>query len=234
MQDKIRPIDIAKRLKISTSSLRNYEARGLVPPPQRLSTGYRIYTKEHVAYFECIAAMSPGFGMDITTDVLKKIQLKELNSALWILNKAQVNNYEDKVFTEKAMRLIEKSADEQIFEKHLTIGEVSEETKVTTTTLRYWESEGLVHSIRNEENNYRLYDMFELIKIMLMKTTQNSVYSHEIIQLKQDIKNLKKHDFQGLKMIVLETHKNLNKRNQQQLFGLHKLYRLCETVNLYS
>lgn len=234
MKDKIRPIDIAKRLKISTSSLRNYEARGLVPPPERLSTGYRIYTKEHVAYFECIVAMSPGFGMDITTDVLKKIQLKELDSALWILNKAQVNNYEDKVLTEKAMRLIEKSTDEQIFEKHLTIGEVSEETKVITTTLRYWESEGLVHSIRNEENNYRLYNMFELIKIMLMKTTQNAVYSHEIIQLKQDIKNLKIHDLQGLKMIIFETHKNLNKRNQQQLFGLHQLYRLCEMVNLYS
>jgi hypothetical protein len=76
--------------------------------------------------------------------------------------------------------------------------------------------------------------MFELIKILLMKTTQNAVYSHEIIQLKQDIKNLKKHDLQGLKLIVFETHKNLSKRNRQQLFGLHQLYRLCEMMNLHS
>ncbi len=86
----IRPIDIAEKLNISTSSLRSYEERGIVPKPKRSSTGYRIYSEEHLAYFECIVAMSPGFGMDITSAVLKKLQQKELDAALWMINKEQV------------------------------------------------------------------------------------------------------------------------------------------------
>lgn len=86
---KIRPIDIVKKLNVSTSSLRSYEARGIVPPTEQLSSGYRVYTERHVAYFECIVAMSPGIGMEITSTVLKKLQLKELYSALWIIIKAQ-------------------------------------------------------------------------------------------------------------------------------------------------
>ncbi len=98
---KIRPIDIAKKLNISTSSLRSYEERGIVPKPERSSTGYRIYTEEHVAYFECIVAMSPGFGMDITSAVLKNLQREELDAALWIINNAQVANYEDKIMIKR-------------------------------------------------------------------------------------------------------------------------------------
>ncbi|MED4729909.1 MerR family transcriptional regulator [Aneurinibacillus migulanus] len=231
---KIRPIDIARKLRISTSSLRSYEARGIVPPTERLSTGYRVYTEEHVAYFECIVAMSPGFGMEITSAVLKKLQLKQLDSALWIINRAQVANYENSIIIEKAIKYLENMVDEQTkTEKCITIGEASIETQVPTSTLRYWEKEGLIISKREEDNNYRLFDRFQIIKILLMKTTQNAVYSHEVIKLKKAIKNLDVRDLQKSKNIVYDIQKNLSKRNQEQLHGLFYLYRLCKMINLY-
>lgn len=231
---KIRPIDIARKLRISTSSLRSYEARGIVPPTERLSTGYRVYTEEHVAYFECIVAMSPGFGMEITSAVLKKLQLKQLDSALWIINRAQVANYENSIIIEKAIKYLENMVDEQTkTEKCITIGEASIETQVPTSTLRYWEKEGLIISKREEDNNYRLFDRFQIIKILLMKTTQNAVYSHEVIKLKKAIKNLGVRDLQKSKNIVYDIQKNLSKRNQEQLHGLFYLYRLCKMINLY-
>ncbi|GED18069.1 MerR family DNA-binding transcriptional regulator [Aneurinibacillus migulanus] len=231
---KIRPIDIARKLRISTSSLRSYEARGIVPPTERLSTGYRVYTEEHVAYFECIVAMSPGFGMEITSAVLKKLQLKQLDSALWIINRAQVANYENSIIIEKAIKYLENMVDEQTkTEKCITIGEASIETQVPTSTLRYWEKEGLIISKREEDNNYRLFDRFQIIKILLMKTTQNAVYSHEVIKLKKAIKNLSVRDLQKSKNIVYDIQKNLSKRNQEQLHGLFYLYRLCKMINLY-
>jgi Predicted transcriptional regulators len=49
----------------STSALRHYESWGIVPTPERTASGYRLYTEEHAAYFECFRAMRPGFGMDI-------------------------------------------------------------------------------------------------------------------------------------------------------------------------
>lgn len=146
----IRPIDIAEKLNISTSSLRSYEERGIVPKPKRSSTGYRIYSEEHLAYFECIVAMSPGFGMDITSAVLKKLQQKELDAALWMINKAQVANYEDKMIIERVNQDLENLN----LKQPMTTGEVLGVTNIPASTLRYWEKEGYVRSNRGE-NNYR-------------------------------------------------------------------------------
>ncbi|MFS0838372.1 MerR family DNA-binding transcriptional regulator [Paenibacillus sp. 1P03SA] len=40
-----RPVDIARKLNVSTSALRNYEAAGLVPPAERTAAGHRTYTE---------------------------------------------------------------------------------------------------------------------------------------------------------------------------------------------
>ncbi|WP_096435869.1 MerR family DNA-binding transcriptional regulator [Alteribacter populi] len=118
MKNNVRPVDIARRLQISTSSLRNYEKRGLVPPAERLPTGYRVYTEEHVAYFECIVAMSTGFGMDITTSVLKKIQIGDLDSALWDVNNAQVVNSGDRKKIKEAFEYLDKLLGEHQLKKN--------------------------------------------------------------------------------------------------------------------
>lgn len=224
---KIRPIDIAKKFNISTSTLRSYEERGIVSKPKRSSTGYRIYTEEHIAYFECIVAMSPGFGMDITSAALKKLQRKELDAALWIINKAQVANFEDKMIIEQVHKHLESLTHEHF----MTTGEVSLQTNIPTSTLRYWEKEGYVHSKRGE-NNYRYFNSYQYIKILLMKLTQNTVYSLEVIRLKKLIRNLEEYDIQGAKSIVEEFQQHLNKRNQEQLHGLYFLYRLCAKLGL--
>ena len=49
----LRPVDIARQLKISTTTLRKYEDMGLVPKTSRTLSGYRIYTQKHLAYFTC-------------------------------------------------------------------------------------------------------------------------------------------------------------------------------------
>jgi DNA-binding transcriptional MerR regulator len=224
---KIRPIDIAQKLNISTSSLRSYEERGIVPKPERSSTGYRIYTEEHLAYFECIVAMSPGFGMDITSAVLKKLQQKELDAALWLINKAQVANYEDKFNIERVNKHLENLDQEH----SMTIGEVSLQTNIPPSTFRYWERKGYINSKRGE-NNYRYYNSYQIMKILLMKLTQNAVYSHEIVQLKNFIRNLEEYDIEGAKSIVGECQQHLNKRNQEQLHGLYFFYRLCVKLGL--
>lgn len=46
-----------------------------------------------------------------------------------------------------------------------TIKEISELFNIPKSTLRYWESEGLISSIRNDYNNYREYTNENLIKI---------------------------------------------------------------------
>jgi len=59
----MRPVDIARKLGISTTTLRKYEAFGLAPPVPRSRAGYRVYSDEHLAYFSCIREMLPAFSM---------------------------------------------------------------------------------------------------------------------------------------------------------------------------
>lgn len=49
--------------------------------------------------------------------------------------------------------------------KTYTIKKISELFNIPKSTLRYWESEGIIKSIRNNENNYREYSSEDLIKI---------------------------------------------------------------------
>lgn len=57
----IRPIDIARKLGISRTTVRVYEELNLIPATNRTKTGYRIYTNEHMAFFICVREMLVSF-----------------------------------------------------------------------------------------------------------------------------------------------------------------------------
>lgn len=48
---------LARRIGIRTSAIRYYEAQGILPPPERLPSGYRVYGEEALAslHFVCRA-----------------------------------------------------------------------------------------------------------------------------------------------------------------------------------
>lgn len=53
--------------------------------------------------------------------------------------------------------------------KTYTIDKISKLFSIPKSTLRYWESEGLISSIRNDENDYREYNTENLIQICDVK-----------------------------------------------------------------
>ncbi|WP_259392119.1 MerR family DNA-binding transcriptional regulator [Paenibacillus thiaminolyticus] len=133
----MRPIDAARRLKLSTSALRNHEAQGIIPPALRAPNGYRKYTDEHLAYLECIAAMAAGYGMEVTSDVMQLLRARDTASALWLMNEVQALLHRDRCLAEEAIRrfeLEERGASDPDSEG-MTIGEVAAETGVPRPTL---------------------------------------------------------------------------------------------------
>lgn len=233
----LRPIDIARKLKLSTSALRNYETNGLVPPTQRSSSGYRIYTEEHIAYFECIQAMAPGFGMDVTSEVLRKIQLKEVDAALWLVNDRQADLHRDKTLAERNIQILETqeldtSFDSDSKKEWMTIGEVSAETSIPSSAIRHWEKVGLITSSRDPENGYRLFSRSQMRKILLLRALRPAVYSVDLVDLKQAIAEMNVHDVEHAKKIAQDTLNYLVKINKEQLRGMSYLYRLCRLLNL--
>jgi DNA-binding transcriptional MerR regulator len=92
----LRPIDIARRLGVSTTMLRQYEELEILPPVKRSAAGYRIYTDEHLAYFICIREMMHGFTLSEIAKLLKEVLEKKRDEALWAASKAQAALLNDK------------------------------------------------------------------------------------------------------------------------------------------
>lgn len=168
-----RPIDIARKLNISTSTIRIYEDMGIIPPVKRSDSGYRIFTQIHLDYFICIRNMVKGYSLEFTGALLKEHIKGNDHKALWMITKSQADLYAEKMRLERVgLNLIKnlnyKSSDIKKDKNNLmTIKEISKITDISTTTIRYWETIGLISSIRGEGNNYRLFNE-EQIKVILI------------------------------------------------------------------
>lgn len=49
--------------------------------------------------------------------------------------------------------------------KMYTIGQVSELFDLPKSTIRYWDEQGLIRSSRQEENDYRLFDIDDIFML---------------------------------------------------------------------
>lgn len=230
----VRPIDIAKKLNISTSALRHYESWGIVPPPERAPNGYRIYTEEHVAYFECIRAMLPGFGMNVTKDVMVMVREKETDRALWTINEQQARLHQDKTMAEKTLSLLETESLDNVMprgkRKEMTIGEVAAETGVPASAIRHWEREGLLSLPRGGDNGYRLFNGTLLRQILIIRTLRAAAYPIESIR--QVMKELDLHHIGSARRVAKDSLAYLNHINRSQTRGIHYLYRLLQATGL--
>ncbi|SEG45567.1 MerR family DNA-binding transcriptional regulator [Paenibacillus sp. UNC499MF] len=231
-----RPVDIARKLNVSTSALRNYEAAGLVPPAERTAAGHRTYTELHAAYFECIQAMSPGFGMDVTAEVLRLLQKGERSPALWCMTEAQAALFRDKRSADETLAYLEsgeaESPPEEPESGGKSIGRVSAETGVPRSAIRYWEKEGLVSAARNPVNGYRTFTRHQVRKIRLIHTLRQAVYSQELAELKRAIGLLDPANLEAAKTIARDSLRYLERMNLHQLKGAYSVYKLCEKLDV--
>lgn len=230
----MRPIDIARKLNISTSSLRHYEDWGMIPKVERSASGYRIYTDEHVAYFECIRAMAEGFGISLIAEVLKKVMARDVDSAFWIVNEALSNLHNEKLIAEKTMQSIKEVCAPILNceRDYLTINEVSKESGIPVTTIRHWEKVGLISMPRNKDNRYRLFNKKHIRQILIIHALKSSMYSYaySLDSIKAIIQDLDFNDTEKLNIIANDFQKHLDQINRYQIRGVYQLYSLCMSL----
>lgn len=227
----MRPKKMAATFMISASTLRNYEAKGLIPPAERSVNGYRNYTDLHATYLACIQAMAPAFGMEVTTEVLHYLRQDKTHGALWVIREKEVALYEDKEKLEKLIEDIRLQVNENAApytKERFTIHEVSELTHVPKSTIRYWEQAGYVTVYRDPQNRYRCYDGAHLLKVRLIQVLQNSVYSEETVKFKQSIATAEHTDLQMLMKIAEKIRTYQDKRIESQMCGISCLHKLIQ------
>jgi len=229
--ESLRPKKTAEKFKMSASTLRNYEAKGLIPAAERSSNGYRKYTLQHEMYLACIQAMAPAFGMEVTTDVFHCLQKGEWDNAFWIVREREVCLYEEKKKIEQLTRKLEQySTTGQGFgnDERFSIHDVSVQTGVQKSAIRYWEKEGFFTAERNPENGYRLYNEADLVKMGLLQALQTCSYSEDTVALKQSIKRTNQHNLEEFSHLADQVITYLNKTVRSQMRAISHLYQLVE------
>jgi DNA-binding transcriptional MerR regulator len=238
----IRPIDIARKLGISTTTLRKYEEFDLVPPVSRSSSGYRVYTNEHIAYFICVKEMMAGFDLSQIAKILKEVMAKKTDIALWMANKAQADLQQEKKIFEKIVSNLGCIGDQKVKQlilktnhKLLTINDVSRETGVPATTIRHWDKVGLISSQRCTENNYRMFSSEHIKQILtiyaLKLAFQAKHHKHFINLIKEELKEFGYNDKNRILGMKYDIENYLNKVNRAQISSIAALYYLCIQVD---
>ncbi|CAM4450388.1 DNA-binding transcriptional MerR regulator [Paenibacillus endophyticus] len=226
-------IEIAKKLNISTSALRHYEAWGLVPHVERAANGYRLYTREHEAYFQCIRAMYTGFGMELIREVMPRIIRGEKLDALWLINKAQVRLNAEKEIVQKTVDMLDLKElnDLPKYRKNhsFTIGEVAEEANVSASTIRHWEKEGLIKPQRQHESGFRIYGPSDIRKVLIIRTVQRVVYSLDTVR--EVVAELDNHNVAQAKEIALKSLQYIDYALVEQVRGIASLQHLLDIVS---
>ncbi len=234
----MRPVDIARKLGISTTTLRKYEEFGLTPPVPRSVTGYRSYTDEHVAYLTCARNMLSAFSTKEISQIFKSVMERKTDEALWIVNKAQADLHGEKIIAEKIVKTLLHKNNEKILvgPRKLTINDISQETGVPTTTIRYWDKVGLISVQRSKENNYRLFTPEHIKLILTIYALKFSVYAahqkHSIERIREDLKRFDYNDRNKIIAMANDTEHYLNNVNKAQIKGMSALYHLCRQVEM--
>lgn len=180
MRDNYTPTMIAKKLNVSTTTLRRYEDQGLVPEVPRTPSNRRCYTDIHVQAFITIRALLQGYEIPVVYDVMRKIKARQIEDALWSINQEQHNTQTEKHRLEDVLRMfrnvdLSKYNDLEVTNA-MTIGEVAQMAGVKPSAIRHWEQEGIITSNRNKDNGYRVYTITELRKIILISSLRKTVY----------------------------------------------------------
>lgn len=229
----VRPIDVARKLGVSTTTLRKYEELGLIPPVTRSQAGYRLYTEEHAAYFICIREMLPGFKLTRILKILREVMAKNINTALWMVNLDQAGLHREKQVYEHIIRKLVRRK-KRSFNRLLTISEVSRKTGVPATTIRHWDNVGLISSKRCVENGYRLFTAEHIQQILMIYALKTALYSkrhkYSIKKIKKELKQFDCNDRNRIITIARDMKNYLAQVNRAQIKGISALYHLCNQV----
>ena len=164
----MRPVDIAQKLHVSTTMLRNYEKLGIIPPVQRTTAGYRRFTDKHVAYFTCIREMQKGFSFSFISRVMKLLLVGRVSEARWIMTESQAKLRDEMNIVHKVETLLtEKAASPKPNKELFTIHEASLQTSIPISTIRYWDSQGLLN-IHRTSHNYRRFTEQDIKHLLIL------------------------------------------------------------------
>lgn len=178
--------EVAKIIGIHVNTVRLYEQCKLIPAPERMSNGYRVFTDLHIEQFRLARAA-------LRAEVLQNGLRKQ---AVEIIKASAAGDYRDA--RQKAARYLKqveletRHAEEaiaiagQVLKGTVSISqkdgsvytrkEAAELLQISMDTLRNWERNGLI-TVKRRENRYRAYFCEDIERLKMIRSLRCANYS---------------------------------------------------------
>ena len=146
----LRTHDLALAGGISVQQVRNYEASGMIPRAQRSSSGYRLYTRQHLAALKTMQSLVRGYGWPRTSAIMQALHREDLPAALAIIDEHHAELARKRLQMEQtlsALRLFAAGAASQPRTsppQSLRVGEAARQVGVRVSALHFLGTAGLV------------------------------------------------------------------------------------------
>lgn len=184
MKNGYKTAQVAKIIGIHPNTVRLYEKLELIPKPQRLSNGYRVFSDFHIAQFKLartalkVEVLQSGLRRNMI-NIIKLSAQGEFQKAIICTNsyidqvKIEQKNAEESIeITKKLLSGIQEKEDDVAFTRKQT----AEHLNITIDTLRNWEMNGLF-SVKRKQNGYRVYTKNDIQLLKIIRSLRFANYS---------------------------------------------------------
>lgn len=212
MENKYKTAQVSKVIGIHPNTVRLYEKLELIPKPQRLPNGYRVFSDFHIAQFKLartalkVEVLQSGLRKNMI-NIIKLSAQGEFKKAIVYTNnyinqiKIEQKNAEEAIeITKKLLAGIQDKERDVAFTRKQT----ADYLKVTIDTLRNWEMNGLL-SVKRKQNGYRVYTKNDIQLLKIIRSLRLANYSlAAILRMVSALSNDSKIDIRK----VINTPKN--------------------------
>jgi DNA-binding transcriptional MerR regulator len=178
---RLRPVDLARRYRLSTQAIRNYEAAGILPGAERTRYGYRTYTPRHARALRAFLALVPGHGHQTATLIMQAINRGTTEDALALIDESHAQLLDDR----RTLQAVEAALADLTPVPHergdVFVGPLARRLGIRPATLRTWERAGLVQPRRDQRTGYRVYAPADVRDARLTRQLRRGGYRLEQI-----------------------------------------------------
>ena len=183
----LRTSDLAREVQISVQQVRNYEAGGFIPAVERSPSGYRRYTPQHLAALKTAKQLIVGYGWPRTRQIMQALHGDQRAEALALIDERHAElaaTRQQLAQTLAALSLLTTQLPTVTHPRaasRLRVGAAARLVGVRVSALRFWEQQGLLHPVRDDESRYRLYDEQQLRRLRIVALLRQANYDFPAI-----------------------------------------------------
>ncbi|WP_149400326.1 MerR family transcriptional regulator [Dictyobacter arantiisoli] len=183
----LRTRDLALAGHISVQQVRNYEASGLIPKAQRSPSGYRLYTQQHLVALKTVKSMVPGYGWQWTAAIIQALHRGELSTAFATIDTRHAELASKRLQIEQTLAALHTLAAQPAplpgtyHPQRFRVGEAAKQVGVRVSALHFWEQQGLLQPLREQNSHYRLYDEQQMRRLHIVVLLRDAGYDSKVI-----------------------------------------------------